>query len=152
MIELKLERDRAQAPTLVEQLVRAFAAAIEEQSMRAGALLPSVRRLAQAERLSTFTVTEAYGRLVSMGLVVARRGSGYRVAARRHGERTRSLDWQPPSLNATWLLSDVFADHSVPIKAGCGWLPNEWVNESGLHHALRSLSRVPVELFRDALA
>ncbi|TCK38753.1 GntR family transcriptional regulator [Paraburkholderia sp. BL8N3] len=149
MIELKLERDRAQAPTLVEQLVRAFAAAIEEQSMRAGALLPSVRRLAQAERLSTFTVTEAYGRLVSMGLVVARRGSGYRVAARRHGERTRSLDWQPPSLNATWLLSDVFADHSVPIKAGCGWLPNEWVNESGLHHALRSLSRVPAARMAD---
>lgn len=148
MIELQLDRDRAQA-TLVEQLVTAFSSAIEQQALRAGALLPSVRQLAQTERLSTFTVTEAYGRLVSMGLVVARRGSGYRVAARAVAAPRRSVAWQPPSLTATWLLSDVFADHSVPIKAGCGWLPNEWVNESGLHHALRSVSRVPAARMAD---
>src|ERR1700712_1926667 len=148
MIELQLDRNRAQA-TLVEQLVTAFSSAIEQQTLRAGALLPSVRQLAQTERLSTFTVTEAYGRLVSMGLVVARRGSGYRVAARTAAAPRRSAAWQPPSLTATWLLSDVFADHSVPIKAGCGWLPNEWVNESGLHHALRSISRVPAARMAD---
>ena len=148
MIELQLDRDRAQA-TLVEQLVRAFSGAIEQQTLRAGALLPSVRQLAQAERLSSFTVTEAYGRLVSMGLVVARRGSGYRVAARAQAVPKHAVAWQPPSLTATWLLSDVFADHSVPIKAGCGWLPNEWVNESGLHHALRSVSRVPAARMAD---
>ena len=148
MIELQLDRDRAQA-TLVEQLVRAFSGAIEQQALRAGALLPSVRQLAQAERLSTFTVTEAYGRLVSMGLVVARRGSGYRVAARAQAAHKRAVAWQPPSLTAIWLLSDVFADQSVPIKAGCGWLPNEWVNESGLHHALRAISRVPAARMAD---
>jgi DNA-binding transcriptional MocR family regulator len=149
MIELKLERGSRQAPTLVEQLVRAFSSAIEDQTLRAGALLPSVRRLAQAHELSTFTVTEAYGRLVSMGMVTARRGSGYRVAARGQGERARALEWQPPSLTATWLLSDVFADHSVPIKSGCGWLPNEWVNESGLQHALRAVGRVPAARIAD---
>ncbi|WP_244816994.1 PLP-dependent aminotransferase family protein [Caballeronia sp. Lep1P3] len=149
MIELKLERGSRHAPTLVEQLVRAFASAIEAQTLRAGTLLPSVRRLADEQRLSTFTVTEAYGRLVSMGLVAARRGSGYRVAVRGHRDEVRALEWQPPSLTATWLLSDVFADHSVPIKAGCGWLPNEWINESGLQHALRALSRVPAARIAD---
>jgi DNA-binding transcriptional MocR family regulator len=151
MIELELDRDRAQSATLVEQIVRAFSGAIEGQTLRAGALLPSVRRLAEAERLSTFTVTEAYGRLVSMGLVVARRGSGYRVAARSTRTVTprRAVGWQPPSLTANWLLSDVFADHSVPIKAGCGWLPNEWVNETGLQHALRSVGRVPAARMAD---
>jgi DNA-binding transcriptional MocR family regulator len=149
MIELELDRDRAQSATLVEQIVRAFSDAIEAQTLRAGALLPSVRRLAQAEQLSTFTVTEAYGRLVSMGLVIARRGSGYRVAARNHVAPKRAVGYQPPSLTANWLLSDVFADHSVPIKAGCGWLPNEWVNETGLQHALRSISRVPAARMAD---
>src|ERR1700675_631648 len=105
MIELQLDRDRAQA-TLVEQLVRAFSGAIEQQTLRAGALLPSVRHLAQAEQLSPVTVTEAYGRLVSMGLVVARRGSGFRVAARAQPTPKRAVSWQPPSLTATWLLSD----------------------------------------------
>ncbi|RKP43432.1 PLP-dependent aminotransferase family protein [Trinickia fusca] len=149
MIELNLARGRGRASTLVEQLVRAFAEAIETQALRAGAVLPSVRQLAQQQDLSTFTVTEAYGRLVSMGLVVARRGSGYRVAARAASPRAAMPAWQPPSLTATWLLSDVYADRSVPIKAGCGTLPNEWINESGLHHALRALARVPAARLAD---
>jgi DNA-binding transcriptional MocR family regulator len=150
MIELQLERDRRGAATLVEQLVQGFASAIDARSLRAGALLPSVRQLAQTHQLSTFTVMEAYNRLVSMGLVVARRGSGYRVATRgAPASRVSASDWQPPSLTATWLLSDVYADHSVPIKAGCGWLPNEWVNGSGLQHALRAMSRVPAGRLAD---
>ncbi|MFY4047922.1 PLP-dependent aminotransferase family protein, partial [Achromobacter xylosoxidans] len=51
--------------------------------------------------------------------------------------------WEPPRLNAAWLLSDIFADHSIPIKSGCGWLPGEWLNEEGLHMALRHMGRVP---------
>src|ERR1700758_5507512 len=116
MIEFDLNRKRRGAPTLVEQVVQGFTRAIDAQSLRAGALLPSVRQLAQTHALSTFTVTEAYNRLVSMGLVVARRGSGYRVAARGRAAPASAPHWQPPSLTATWLLSDVFADHSVPIK------------------------------------
>ncbi|HVE10153.1 MAG TPA: PLP-dependent aminotransferase family protein [Paraburkholderia sp.] len=150
MIELDLNRNRRTAPTLVEQIAQAFAQAIDAHTLRAGALLPSVRQLAQQHALSTFTVTEAYQRLVSMGLVVARRGSGYRVAARAATARAvPAADWQPPSLTATWLLSDVFADHSVPIKAGGGWLPHEWINETGLQQALRALSRVPAARLGD---
>ena len=151
MIELELDRDRRTAPTLVEQLVQGFARAIDGHSLRAGALLPSVRQLAQTHQLSTFTVTEAYNRLVSMGLVVARRGSGYRVAPRETSRASAGQwqNWQPPSLTATWLLSDVFADQSVPIKAGGGWLPNEWINEAGLQHTLRALSRVPAARLGD---
>ncbi|MGT2494522.1 hypothetical protein ACU4GD_38965 [Cupriavidus basilensis] len=40
-------------------------------------------------------------------------------------------------------MSDVFADHSVPIKAGAGWLPGDWLNEEGLHQAMRAAARVP---------
>ena len=151
MIELELDRDRRTAPTLVEQLVQGFARAIDGHSLRAGALLPSVRQLAQTHQLSTFTVTEAYNRLVSMGLVIARRGSGYRVAPRETSRASAGQwqNWQPPSLTATWLLSDVFADQSVPIKAGGGWLPNEWINEAGLQHTLRALSRVPAARLGD---
>jgi len=152
MIEFELDRDRRTASTLVEQVVSAFARAIEGQSLRAGALLPSVRQLARTNDLSTYTVTEAYNRLVSMGFVTARRGSGYRVAPRAQAApdaRTSPPLWQPPTLTATWLLSDVFADHSVPIKAGCGWMPNEWINETGLHHALRATSRVPAARLGD---
>jgi DNA-binding transcriptional MocR family regulator len=142
MIQMMLDRKRTDA-TLVEQIVSAIVGAIDSQALRDGALLPSVRQFAKTEHLSTFTVTEAYARLVAMGLVVARRGSGYRVAVGSPMPVRRAVAWQQPTLTATWLLSDVFADHSVPIKAGCGWLPSEWVNETGLHHALRAVGRLP---------
>ena len=148
MIELQLERDRA--PLHARRATSAgFSARHRAQSLRAGALLPSVRQLAQADELSTFTVTEAYDVLFRWGLSSrgAARGTGWRRA--RRSSASAPMAWQPPSLTATWLLSDVFADHSVPIKAGGGWLPNEWVNESGLQHALRAMSRVPAARMGD---
>jgi len=137
-------RDRGRASTLVEQVVDAFVRAIEGQSLRPGMAVPSVREFARRHGVSTFTVATAYGRLAAQGWLDARRGSGYRVAARgRPGGQGAAQTWQPPRLGAAWLLSDIFADHSVPIKAGCGWLPPEWVDETGLHHALRQQARVP---------
>lgn len=50
--------------------------------------------------------------------------------------------WEPPALNAAWLLSDVFADRSIAIKPGCGWLPNDWLDERGVQEAMRMVSRV----------
>jgi DNA-binding transcriptional MocR family regulator len=140
---LSLSLDRQSSRTLVEQIVEAVNLAIERRTLRVGDALPSVRALAGAHRLSAFTVAEAYQRLVTAGRLSARRGSAYRVADARATSPTRSPVWSAPSLNAAWLLSDVFADHSVPTKAGCGWIPGEWINESGLQHALRALSRVP---------
>ena len=143
MPELSLKLDRSAAPTLVEQLVTAIARGIEHKTLRAGSALPSIRALASAHRLSAFTVSEAYNRLVAMQLIVARRGSGYRVAEPALPAPVRQASAKRVSLTASWLLSDVFADHSVPIKAGCGWIPGEWINESGMHHALRTLGRLP---------
>lgn len=138
-----LSLDRQSSRTLVEQIVESVTVAIERRSLRVGDALPSVRALAGAHGLSAFTVAEAYQRLVIAGRLSARRGSAYRVADSRAALPSLSPVWSAPSLNAAWLLSDVFADHSVPTKAGCGWIPGEWINESGLQHALRALSRVP---------
>lgn len=138
-----LTLDRHGSRTLVEQIVEAVTAAIERRTLRVGDALPSVRALAAAHSLSPYTVAEAYQRLVTAGRLSARRGSAYRVADARIVSPSVSPVWSAPSLSAAWLLSDVFADHSVPIKAGCGWMPGEWINESGLQHALRVLSRVP---------
>jgi DNA-binding transcriptional MocR family regulator len=142
MFTLNLSRSRKTEGTLVDQIVSSIARQLEQGRYPAGTSLPSVRSLAKMHNLSAYTVAEAYQRLVSRGLIVSRAGAGYLVA-------TRSADvppapaWNTPTLNAAWLLSDVFADQSVPIKAGCGWIPNDWINESGMQHALRSLSRVP---------
>ena len=142
-MQLPLILDRRTGVTLVDQIVGAIGDAIRQRRLRAGDALPSIRSLARDHGVSAFTVVEAYGRLASIGSIVSRRGSGFRVAEAAAVAPPPAPVWAAPTLSAAWLLSDVFADHSVPIKAGCGWIPGEWINESGMQHAFRALSRVP---------
>ena len=140
---LALTLDRQSNLSLVEQIVGAVKRAIEGRTLRAGDALPSVRALARSHAVSPFTVAQSYQCLVESGHVVARRGAAYRVAGLTPSLVRPAPVWSAPTLSAAWLLSDVFADHSVPSKAGAGWIPGEWINESGLQHALRALGRVP---------
>jgi DNA-binding transcriptional MocR family regulator len=142
MFKLNLSRSRKSGATLVDQIVSAIEQQLSQGIYPAGTMLPSVRGFARTHQLSSYTVAEAYQRLVSLGLIASRAGSGYRVATRA-AEAPAAPEWNAPSLNAAWLLSDVFADQSVPIKAGCGWIPNDWIDESGIQHALRAVSRTP---------
>lgn len=140
---LLLTLDRRSNLSLVEQIVASVARAIDGRTLRPGDALPSVRALARSQDVSPFTVAQAYQSLVESGHLVARRGAAYRVAGLTPSLVRPAPVWSAPTLSAAWLLSDVFADHSVPSKAGCGWIPGEWINESGLQHALRALGRVP---------
>jgi DNA-binding transcriptional MocR family regulator len=139
-------RQRGHSPSLVDQVVNAIETALRQRVLLPGMSLPSVRQFARDHGLSTFTVSAAYGRLVAQGKLHSRPGSGYRVAmpVRQAAPAMRSMNWEPPRLGASWLLADVFADHSIPIKSGCGWLPPEWVNQAGLQQALRHVARTPV--------
>lgn len=137
-------RARNKGLTLVDQIVGAYVEAIQSQLLRPGMPVLSVREFARTYELSTFTVASAYSRLVNQGWLVARLGAGYRVAPKaKVNPQTQAVSWSLPRLNSDWLLSDIFADHSIPIKSGGGWLPGEWLNEEGLHQALRHLGRVP---------
>ncbi|HEY9459805.1 MAG TPA: GntR family transcriptional regulator, partial [Paralcaligenes sp.] len=137
-------RDRTGAPTLVDQVANALQEAIRTQLLRPGMSIPSIREFARSHGLSTFTVAAAYNRLVAQGLLAARPGSGFRVARpEMEAPVVAASNWKPPRIGAFWLLADVFADHSIPIKSGCGWLPPEWLNEAGLQQSLRQLARVP---------
>lgn len=137
-------RDRVGVPTLVDQAEAALQQAIQAQLLRPGMAVPSVRQFARAHGISTFTVAAAYNRLVAQGWLSARPGSGYRVALRaRSSSSAVATSWNPPKMGASWLLADIFADHSIPIKSGCGWLPSDWLNEAGLQQSLRQLARVP---------
>jgi DNA-binding transcriptional MocR family regulator len=142
MFNLNLSRSRKNGGTLVEQIVSTIEHELRHGTFAAGTALPSVRALAKQHGLSAYTVAEAYQRLVSLGLIASRPGAGYHVATRAV-EAPAAPHWSVPSLNAAWLLSDVFADQSIPIKAGCGWIPNDWINETGVQHALRTVSRTP---------
>ena len=66
--------------TLVAQLAEGLARRIDEQGLRPGTRLPSIRKMAEQSGVSRFTVVEAYDRLVARGLVQSRRGAGFSCA------------------------------------------------------------------------
>jgi len=129
---------------LVEQLVEALAGLIGRGELRSGERLPSVRQLAAQHGIGISTVVEAYERLVARGLLLARRGAGFFVAARvAQGQAGAVFMPHEPAVDSAWLLSEMYADERIPIKAGCGWLPGKWLDGAGLHQAQRRVMRAP---------
>jgi GntR family transcriptional regulator/MocR family aminotransferase len=63
-------------------LERALRVAVRDGRLREGARLPSSRALAKDLGIARNTVADAYGQLVAEGWLVARQGSGTRVAGR----------------------------------------------------------------------
>lgn len=62
---------------LVEQIVDEVRRHVDDRRVRPGTRLPSIRRFADAHGVSRFTAVEAYDRLVALGYLEARRGSGF---------------------------------------------------------------------------
>ncbi|BAU50316.1 transcriptional regulator [Sulfurifustis variabilis] len=128
--------------SLVDQIVSALKQRVEERVLRPGARMPSIRQFAEQHDVSRFTVVEAYDRLVAQGYLVSRRGSGFYVAARplpaSSEERKCVLE---RAVDAIWLMRGIFSNQSLELKAGCGWLPEAWLDQDGIQRSLRTLAR-----------
>lgn len=130
--------------TLVEQLTEWARMRIDERVFRAGMRMPSIRQLAQEKGISRFTVVEAYERLVALGYLESRRGSGFYVR-----ERTPQVAAVAPvatggrNIDVTWLLRSMFHSTEPHKSPGMGFLPNDWLDGELIASALRGLGRQP---------
>ncbi|WP_256328944.1 PLP-dependent aminotransferase family protein [Variovorax sp. YR634] len=140
-LKLSIDRRKGRASSLVSQLVDGIAEAIGQRRILSGEKLPSVRQMAMHLQLSTFTIAQAYQRLVSLGMIASRPGAGFIVASQVTMEPAPQPRVPPSGPNDAWLLSEVFSDQTASIKAGCGWLPSGWLDGIEFGRALRSLSR-----------
>ena len=82
---LSLAIDKSSAVPIYFQLQQEIAALIESGILKAGDALPSENELARQYSISTMTVRQAMGELVSSGFVHRERGRGTFVSARRMG-------------------------------------------------------------------
>ena len=121
--------------TLVEACAQWARIRIDAQVFRPGMRLPSIRALARQQRVSPFTVVEAYDRLVASGDLEARRGSGFYVR-RRAGPRLPARDQCSP-IDLRWLMRHML-DSSSARGPGLGVLPASWLDGVQLGAALRS--------------
>ena len=139
--DFKLERDRQ--GNLVEKIVAGVASLIEAGHLRVGARMPSIRWFAKWYAISTFTVVEAYERLTSMGLLAARRGSGYYVA-RKEPHVPRRPDILPALSVVQPLVTDLYSGVTDLLPVGASWLPPDWYGEGLIVDAIRLAMRMPV--------
>lgn len=139
-----------QAP-MVAQIVAHLKSRIESGQLRAGAKLPSIRRFAQLNGISVFTVVEAYNRLVAAGCIVTRLNAGFFVSARSAAVPlpVPPVPHTPPveNFDEYWYARRIFENEQLPSKPGCGWLPESWLFEAGVRRAMRQISaRDPMAL------
>nr|WP_226848061.1 PLP-dependent aminotransferase family protein [Achromobacter sp. 77] len=133
--------------TLVAQLADGLARRIDEQGLRPGTRLPSIRKMAEQSGVSRFTVVEAYDRLVARGLVQSRRGAGFFVKA-RSGPLTAVAAAAPSTLapparvDIAWLLRSMFRESNAPgMPGGAGLLPADWLDPDMVAGAVRAVGR-----------
>ncbi|RFD32535.1 GntR family transcriptional regulator [Pseudomonas sp. GL93] len=128
-----------QKTSRIGQLVQHFSQLIDQAKLTPGARLPSIRSAAKEFKVSTFTVVQAYDRLVALSYVEARKGAGFFVARGSSSiEQKRSA---VPLQDVYWLLNDGFDPAPNALAPGGGSLPDSWVDEPGLRRAMRSLGR-----------
>lgn len=140
--------DRQRRGSLVDQIVAAIADMVNRRELRAGTRMPSVRQFAKSNGVSTFTVVESYDRLLHLGLLSSRRGSGFFVA--RGGPDTPQQPALAPAGAAAVdaLTSDLYSGQSDALPVGAGWLPPEWYGESTLLDAVRHAMKIPAGRLR----
>ena len=134
---------------LVNQIIDGLREAIENQTLKPGAKVPSIRAFAAKYSVSTFTVVEAYDRLVAQGLLVSRGTAGFfvnRAASDLLDPQASEPDLAKPAFNSEWYLQQIFESRQLAFKPGCGWLPNDWMYEDGLRRGLRQVASSVMEL------
>jgi len=131
---------------LVAQVVDGLRRLIADGSLKPGAKLPSIRSFAASHGISVFTVVEAYDRLVAQGWVTSKAHAGFFVK-RRSGDTPLPGPVQPDlRFDARWYLKQIFESRNLALKAGCGWLPHDWLFEDGVRRSLRQLAADGAEL------
>jgi len=127
---------------LTDQIVSTVGKQVDERVLRAGMRLPSIRQFAVDHGVSRFTVVQAYDRLVAMGYLSSRQGSGFYVTPR---PRPHASDKPPVKLeramDVLWLLRNALLQPYAKPVPGAGWLPGSWMDEEGIQRSLRGLSR-----------
>ena len=108
----------------------------------ARARVPSIRMMADALGVSKSTVVDAYERLASEGVLVARRGSGFYVSG--HAPPLALADLGPQldrGADPLWLSRQSLEAAPTSVKPGCGWLPPSWLPDEPAPRAARRVAR-----------
>jgi DNA-binding transcriptional MocR family regulator len=129
---------------LAEQIVAGIKRQIDDRHLRPGTKVPSIRQFAESYDVSRFTVVEAYDRLVAMGYLQSRPGAGFYTAAGPVPAGTThevASDNHKRNEELVWLIRRLLGASDNATLVGGPWLPNSWLDESGIRQSLNVLAR-----------
>jgi DNA-binding transcriptional MocR family regulator len=87
-------------------------------------------------------VVEAYDRLVAMGYLQSRRGAGfYTASALAQVALPGPSDNHKRNEQLVWLIRRLLEANEGAVLAGGPWLPNSWLDETGIRQSLNVLAR-----------
>jgi DNA-binding transcriptional MocR family regulator len=142
MLSLTVSQNSGQP--LADQIVAGIKRQIDDRHLRPGTKLPSIRNFAETYDVSRFTVVEAYDRLVAMGYLLSRRGAGFytaTTAAQAPAAHPAPSDNHMRNEQLVWLIRRLLEADENKILAGGPWLPNSWLDETGIRQSLNALAR-----------
>ena len=137
---------RKSSVPLGDQLVERVTGLIESGRLPEGSRLPSVRQLARRAGVSVYTVTSAFERLSSKGLIEARAGAGYFVAPARSRAVSPRLELGPLMSSDPILgfARQVIEQGNFSVPAGSGFLPASWLANAVPPSILSKVARTGV--------
>ncbi|MFM0645744.1 PLP-dependent aminotransferase family protein [Paraburkholderia bryophila] len=141
-MKLDIQIDRDNGVPLTEQIVTGVTGWIRARTAHPGSKLPSIRQFAADYGVSRFPVIEAYDRLVSLGYVDSRHGSGFYVADRQPMGTTCQGTSDPRRAEEdTDHLLQQFNHPGETLKLGSGFIPEAWRDTDSIAQAIRHVSR-----------
>ncbi|CUI07635.1 aminotransferase-like domain-containing protein [Massilia antarctica] len=140
--------ERSKRGGLVDQIVAAITQMVSRRELRVGTKMPSVRRFAKCNGVSTFTVVESYDRLLTLGLLSSRRGSGFFVARSEAASAPQQLALQATPAAIDALTPELYSGVSDALPVGAGWLPPEWYGDDTVLDAVRHAMKIPASRLR----
>src|SRR5580704_13001016 len=136
------ELSRESAVPLVDQICERVSQLVRHGQLPAGSRLPSIRKLARQVGASAFTVVDAYDRLVARGVIESRAGRGFFVTPRRLSAPLVAIEATSESgSDALELARLCMANSTDIVAAGSGFLPENWLMETGPASVLNRVAR-----------
>lgn len=124
--------------TRSETIFKRLQTQIEGGLLKAGERLLSVRAASAEYQVSKNTVAEAYDRLVALGLIHARQGSGYFVASGRHVMTSDPSPHVAEAIDTASLLREQLIQHYA-VRVGDGRPPASWMERLDFGRQLSQL-------------
>ncbi len=126
------------ASTHIERILSSVITGIDKGQLKTGKRLSSIRAAALEYGVSKNTVAEAYDRLVALGYVEGRPGSGYYVAPTRRPAARALPGHVTEAIDLVSLLREQLHQHYA-VRVGDGRPPAAWTDGSELGKHLRNM-------------